>query len=288
MLNNFKQVQKLVSPCQLPHDSESLDILIVESDRKFLRKLGSMIEMALKSQQERSFSLTSTQNLHNASRLLSKQNFDIILTDINLSDASGFVVIEELTKYGDHTPIVVLSNITDWSMILETAQIGISDFLLKNTIDAGILLRSVFYSIERRKMELKAKWSEQNHQVLVENLPAGVIRSDAGMSVTYVNSVFANMMDRTAESIKGNTVMEVLGIDHKDAQLRQMFDKVSHTHMAEEFELVIQKNLDEQISALCIATPFFDQLGNLAGLQYVIFNAVFKKHSQVHEQKTFS
>jgi len=144
MLNNFKQVQKLVSPCQLPHDSESLDILIVESDRKFLRKLGSMFEMALKSQQERSFSLTSTQNLHQASRLLREQNFDIILTDINLSDASGFVVIEELTKYGDHTPIVVLSNITDWSMIIETAQIGISDFLLKKTIDAGILLRSVF------------------------------------------------------------------------------------------------------------------------------------------------
>ena len=288
MINNLKQVQKLVSPSQLPCDSESLDILIVESDKKFLRKLGSMIEMAMKSQQERSFSLTSTQNLHNASRLLSEQNYDVILTDINLSDASGFVVIEELIKHGDHTPIVVLSNITNWSMILETAQIGISDFLIKKTIDAGTLMRSVFYSIERRKMELKAKWSEQNHQALVENLPAGIIRSDAGMNVTYVNSVFANMMDRTAKSIMGNTVMEVLGIDHKGSQLRQIFDKVSHTHAAEEFELVIQKNLDEQITALCIASPFFDQLGNLSGLQYIIFNAVFKKRSRVYEQKTFS
>ena len=87
-----------------------------------------MIEMALKSQEERSFSLTSTQNLHNASRLLREQNFDIILTDINLSDASGFVVIEELAKYGDHTPIVVLSNITNWSMILKPPRLELVTF----------------------------------------------------------------------------------------------------------------------------------------------------------------
>jgi len=56
----------------------------------------------------------------------------------------------------------------------------------------------------------------------------------------------------------GNTVMEVLGIDHKGSQLRQLLDKLSHTHVAEEFELVMQKSLDEQITALCIAAPFFD------------------------------
>ena len=100
------------------------------------RSLGEndKARQSMKSQQERSFSLTSTQNLHNASRLLNEQNYDVILTDINLSDASGFVVIEELIKHGDHTPIVVLSNITNWSMILETAQIGISDFLLKRQL----------------------------------------------------------------------------------------------------------------------------------------------------------
>ena len=242
-----------------------------------------MIGVALRAQNEKSLKLTPIDNLRDASELLKRQKFDIILTDVNLSDASGFLVLQELIEFGNHTPVIVLSNITNWSMIIQSAEIGISDFLLKKTLDAGVLMRSVFYAIERRNLELKASWAENNYHSLVDALPVGLFRSDTVKNITYANSFFANMVDRTAESIIGNTVIEVIGAGASGEQFTQALERVMDSRVAGEFELCIERNPEVRFSVLCIATPFYNQFGKLDGVQCVVFDATFQRH--LHSNK---
>ena len=46
-----------------------------------------------------------------ASGILGKEKFDLVLLDLVLPKKDGFAVMEEMRARGDHTPIVVISNL---------------------------------------------------------------------------------------------------------------------------------------------------------------------------------
>jgi FixJ family two-component response regulator len=194
---------------------KALDVLVVESDQKFLKKLTTMIGSARMPDNDTYLNIIPASNLRDAIDKIESRRYDIILSDVNLSDASGFLVLEELIEFGNKTPIVVLSNITNWSMIIQSAQAGISDFLLKKTLDSDVLMRSIFYAIERNRLELKVTRAEGTYRSLVDILPVGLFRSDAKGKLSYVNNVFANLLNRTPESLEG-----------------QLFDSVIHGESA--------------------------------------------------------
>ena len=283
MLRLFDRNQTEEAPPPPKPTGDALDVLVVESDPKFLQKLTTMVQNARVPENASYLNMDSADCLRDAIDKVERRRYDIILTDVNLADASGFLVLEELIEFGNRTPIIVLSNITNWSMIIQSAQAGISDFLLKKSLDADVLMRSVFYAIERNRLELKVTRAETSYRSLVDILPVGLFRSNTMGRFTYVNSVFANLVDRTSESLEGVDFNKVFYGECAE-KLKQTLAKVVTSNTTVEVELPIEKDGEYQRTVLCVATPLYDQYGKIEGVQSVVLDVTNQKQIQADKE----
>jgi len=67
-----------------------------------------------------------------ASSLYHKENWDIVITDINLPGRSGIDIIKELNQYFPKIPILVLSMYPEEQFALRVIKAGASEYLSKN------------------------------------------------------------------------------------------------------------------------------------------------------------
>ncbi|MBT5925549.1 MAG: response regulator [Verrucomicrobia bacterium] len=283
MRNFFSRSEPIEPPPPPIVTGKALDVLVVESDQKFLKKLTDMMRSARLPDNDTYLNIIPASNLRDAIDKIENHRYDIILTDVNLSDASCFLVLEELIEFGNKTPIIVLSNITNWSMIMQSAQAGISDFLLKKTLDSDVMMRSVFYAIERDRLELKVTRAEGTYRSLVDILPVGLFRSNAEGKLSYANNVFANLLNRTPESLEGQLFNNILPGGVARTSL-QGIDKVSTENATVELEIPLGTESNPQLTVLCVATPLYDQYGKVEGVQSVVLDVTNQKQIQADKE----
>lgn len=71
--------------------------------------------------------------------------------DLSLPDSNGLESFNRLHQLLPHTPIVVLSGLSDEEVALRCITLGAQDYLLKDDLNEKLLERSVRYSIERKR-----------------------------------------------------------------------------------------------------------------------------------------
>ncbi|QCY68599.1 PAS domain S-box protein [Antarcticibacterium flavum] len=69
------------------------------------------------------------------------------------------------------TPVIVLTGYANKGFGVKTLSLGISDYLLKDELNAVQLSKSIYYSIERKKIEFQLSESEKKYKSLFELSP---------------------------------------------------------------------------------------------------------------------
>jgi len=82
---------------------------------------------------------------------LQENDFDIVITDLNLPDTDDLNVITYIQEINSEVPIVVLSGQNDEKLALQIVQMGAQDYLIKGQGDGHLISRVIDYSIERKK-----------------------------------------------------------------------------------------------------------------------------------------
>ncbi len=285
MFKIFKKPQKPKPLAENLKLGDSMNVLIVDSDEKFQSKLASMIRSTSLPDKASSVRITPSRSLRDAIEQVETQQFDVILTDITLSDASGFLVLEELIEYSNRCPIIVLSNLTNWSVIIESAQVGIQDFLIKKTLDAGQLIRSMIYARERSRLERKVKKAEGVYESLVNIMPLGLFRTDKEGTLTYVNDNFGKLMKCSSSSMVGQSFNDIFG-SQSAQELIQNCAKSLSTGQVTEMEIPLRIGEDSEQTILFIGTPIHDEYAAVEGLQGVMLDITQQK--QIQSQKEAS
>lgn len=84
-------------------------------------------------------------------------NPDCVLLDLGLSDAEGLEGVMSLRHRAPDVPIIVLTGMDDRMLGLAAVAAGAEDYLCKNTVDAGLLDRSIRYALERTRARRAAR-----------------------------------------------------------------------------------------------------------------------------------
>ena len=99
-------------------------VLIVDDDDSVLNMLYKVIK-------SNGIEADTCSNGETALEMVAKQNYDLILLDINMQGMDGFEVVETLRKQGIKTPIIILSGrVEDYDM-LYGLDIGADDYITK-------------------------------------------------------------------------------------------------------------------------------------------------------------
>jgi PAS domain S-box-containing protein len=97
--------------------------------------------------------------------------FDAILLDLSLPDNSGEALVNEIVQLAGPAPVIVLTGYANKGFSIRTLSLGVSDYLLKDELTASQLYKSIAYSMERKRIQLKLNESEENYRNLFHLSP---------------------------------------------------------------------------------------------------------------------
>ena len=97
--------------------------------------------------------------LHYADRLakglehLSGGETSLVILDLTLPDSHGLDTFAKVYAHSPGVPIIVLTGTDDQTVALSAVKGGAQDYLVKSRLDRELLVRSMQYSIERKRYQ---------------------------------------------------------------------------------------------------------------------------------------
>jgi len=151
------------------HRPERIRLLLVEDNP------GDIVlvqELLHESAEAIAFEFSAASSLAEAGEALQTGAIDIVLLDLTLPDVAGMETIRGMREFCDHTPVVILSGVNDEDLALRAVREGAQDYLNKNCLDPGSLIRTIRYALERHRLqrELESARRAQMHAQKLESL----------------------------------------------------------------------------------------------------------------------
>lgn len=128
---------------------QTITVLLVEDNEEHVQ----LLQRLLVASDDPIFEVRQVPALAEALEALGKPGIEIILLDLMLPDSEGIGTFLRTQERAPHLPIVVLTGTDDEALAVETVQRGAQDYLVKGRLDDRILVRSLRYAMERKKVQ---------------------------------------------------------------------------------------------------------------------------------------
>jgi len=132
---------------------QKINILVVEDIPADIL----LIKEYLNESSKQVFDVFEAETLRSALKLINHYDFDAVLLDLNLPDSTGLDTMRKIVNIVPETPVVVLSGVNDEDIAIQAVRYGAQDYLDKQYLSPGNLLKALNYSIERQKVSESLK-----------------------------------------------------------------------------------------------------------------------------------
>lgn len=129
--------------------NRTIKVLLVDDDEDdylIIRQVFSRIP-------DSPFQLEWCSQFDKAKSLIDQQNHDIYLIDYRLSGQTGLELLEYAQPYKRSEPFILLTGVGDRDIEVRSMKLAAADYLVKGTINAELLARTLYYSLERKQFE---------------------------------------------------------------------------------------------------------------------------------------
>jgi PAS domain S-box-containing protein len=99
------------------------------------------------------FAVTVSRTLRDGLDQLAANSPDLIICDLGLPDSHGLDTVNRILTEAPHAPLVVLSGFDDEATAIKAVQAGAQDYLVKGQLEGVYMERSLFYAIERSRLQ---------------------------------------------------------------------------------------------------------------------------------------
>src|SRR5262245_31042654 len=131
---------------------EASNVLLIEDNAEHVEFMEQLLAA---SQGVALFQLRVADSLKSGLDSLRAGGVDLILLDLTLPDSDGLETFIRVVEAAPDLPIVVMSGINDVGLAIETVQLGAQDYLVKGHVDNHLLVRSIQYAMERKRIQLQ-------------------------------------------------------------------------------------------------------------------------------------
>ena len=147
--------------------TESLNILIVEDNPadQFL------LEQKLASSKLKIGKIVSVATVKEARETLESSDINIVLLDLSLPDSFGIDSLTSIHPLIQRIPVIILTGLADEGVALEALKQNAQDYLVKTELNTNVLIKSIEYSIERKKAEENIITSEEKYRQMFYKNP---------------------------------------------------------------------------------------------------------------------
>ncbi len=101
------------------------------------------------------FELICAPTLSKGIEIVENEGVDIVLLDLSLPDSYGLDTFARMHRVAPHLPIIIRTGNEDEEGAVRSVTAGAQDYLMKGEMDPRLILRSIRYAIERKKVQQK-------------------------------------------------------------------------------------------------------------------------------------
>ncbi|MCD6397360.1 MAG: response regulator [Spirochaetaceae bacterium] len=192
---------------------DDLDILIVDDDLEFGKTLSDILII------EGYASMAVATGKEGLSIVREKATY-LALIDISLKDITGIDVLREIKKISPETECIMITGVASKETAIEAVNSG-AFYYMQKPCDIKQLLLIIRRAVEKRKMDLMFRNSEERHRLFFENAPVGIIHYNIKGSTTDVNN---NML-----AILGTSRDRLIGFNANDNPDKQFTKEIYKT-----------------------------------------------------------
>src|SRR3954464_2061229 len=143
-----------------------IKLLLVEDESSYAQMVEAVLQDSINAQ----FTLRHVSALEPALDTASAGNFDVILLDLTLPDATRLESYTRMHSAAPTTPIIVLTGLDDQQLALAAVREGAQDYLVKGQVDGRMLGRVIHYAIERKTAAQALQESEEFFRLISETV----------------------------------------------------------------------------------------------------------------------
>jgi len=239
-------------------DIKSIRLLLVEDNAADAR----VVERHLKDAGLNETTCDWVQTAADASERLQKVEYDLVLLDLGLPDASGLQALRALRAVADLTPIIVLTGSDDYKQGLVAVREGAQDYLEKRRVNAGMLSRIVSYSVERSSFHRDLVRATRRYQDLFNNVPVALFTAERDGKLKTANAAFVKLIGSAGVPTADLNFLDLL---FEPARRSHFLDLMSGQGMVEGWETLIRDCKANQLHVLVNAAPLYDASQAFAG-----------------------
>jgi PAS domain S-box-containing protein len=131
---------------------------------------------------------------------------DLYLVDYRLGERTGLDLVREAWGADPPAPVILLTGQDDYEVDLEATELGVTDYLVKGTIDAPSLERTIRYAIRQHRAMLELRRGEERWRTLLTHIQAIVILVDPNGVVSYTSPSVTRWLGYEAEELLGEAL----------------------------------------------------------------------------------
>lgn len=155
------------------------------------------------------FEIHEAKDLKSTLEKVKENNFDVIMLDLRLPDSEGLNTVKEVRLAAEDPAVIVLTGLKDETISFEALHQGIDDYLVKGLVDHSLIIRSIRYSIERKKVQKDLKEALEHNRRILAAISSILIGVDEQGCVTHWNSIAETTFGIPANEIIGKSFFEV-------------------------------------------------------------------------------
>ena len=200
---------------------DTVSLLLVESHAQDVRSIRDLLDHL----PDGLVALQHASTLAAGLDLLSGQQVDAILLDLQLPDSQGPDTFYALQPHCPTVPVLLLSDTDDEAVATQTAKQGAQDYLIKEDLTSRSLLRAVRYGIDRHRLaqelaekNLELRESDQRHRAIIESHADGVVIVDSRGRILFANPSAHELYAAAPGALTGTS----FGIPHPSADVGEI------------------------------------------------------------------
>lgn len=144
------------------------------------------------------------------------ETYDLYLVDYLLGSENGLDLVTQSIENGCEGPFILLTSLDEPELYEKSAEIGFSDYLLKDEISPSLLKRTITHAIKRKQTEDALKTEKIFTSNLLEEIPYMIINVSKSGKILSTNPAVLQTTGCNEEELKGKNWKTLIEENEKE------------------------------------------------------------------------